>query len=146
MRRKVISETMTLRMTIFAILGILLVSLSGCSKSDGKITTEEQIADQEGDVITLPDGTVVNPDGTMELAMGSYSHALYDTSGNLVQNGDILSVQNDRISGTVSFQQNSPREKTEYALIVLVDYEKKSFSVGDRYIPNIYLPWPAKIP
>ena len=115
-----------------AISGMLLVSLSGCSKSEEKITAEEQISVQAGEVITLPDGTAANPDGTMNLALGSYSYSLHDTSGNSVQNGDILSVENDLISGTVSFRQNSPKEKTEYALIVLVDYEKKRFSVGGQ--------------
>ena len=129
---------MKLRKIFLAISGILLVSISGCSKSEGKITTEEQISVQEGEVITLPDGTAVNPDGTMNLALGSYSYILHDTSGNSVQNGDILSVENDLISGTVSFRQNSPKEKTEYALIVLVDYEKKSFSVG-RQMYSEYL-------
>ena len=120
------------RKIFLAILGILLFFLSGCSKSEGKTTTEEQTSVQEGEVITLPDGTIVNPDGTMNLAFGSYSYGLRDTLGNRVQNGDILFVENDTISATVSFQQNSPKEKTEYALIVLVDYEKKSFSVGGQ--------------
>ena len=130
---------MKLRKIFVVILSIMLVSLSSCSKSEGKITAEEQISVQEGEVITLPDETAVNPDGTMNLALGSYSYCLHDTLGSSVQNGDILSVENDLISGIVSFRQNSPKEKTEYALIVLVDYEKKSFSVrGQMYSEYLF--------
>lgn len=119
------------RITI-AICWVMLIFLSGCSELEVKVTVEEQASDKEEDVIALPDGTAVYPDGTMKLAVGSCSYGLYDTLGNLVQSGDTLPVKNDLISGTVSFRQNILKEKTEYLLMILVDYEKKCFSVGGQ--------------
>lgn len=109
-----------------------MLLFSGCGRFEEKVAVEGQALDKEGDIITLPDGTAVFPDGTMKLAVGSCSWGMCDASGNMLHNGDVLPVKNGVISGTVSFRQNLLKEKTEYALIILVDYEKKSFSVGGQ--------------
>ncbi len=113
------------------VLGIMLIFISGCGKIEGQTVAEVSTSNNE-DVITLSDGTIIYPDGTMKLALGASAWGMYDFSGNLLHNGDILPVRNDRIAGKISFFQNLPREKTEYALIILVDYEMKYFSVEGK--------------
>lgn len=115
-----------------AVLGIMLVFLSGCGKSEDKAAVGGQAADKEGDTVTLPDGTVIRSDGTVDLAMNSCYWGMFDVSGNILNGYDLLSVNNDVIAGTIVLGQNLEREETEYTLIILVDYEQKSFSVNGQ--------------
>ena len=123
-------------------MGLVLITIcllySGCTnvgekKHNDAISEYIEQSSDDGDVITLPDGTIVYPDGTMLLAEGSYSNGLEDPFGDqLVQNGDTLVVKDDKIAGTVTLQQNIPGEQIEYSLIILVDYVQQIFFVNEH--------------
>lgn len=122
------------KIVLFLAVTILSV-LVGCDSFVEENTFFEK-KESLDEIIELPDGSIVYPDGTMKLAEGSVSYGFYDANGNLMQTGDTLVVTDELIHGMVSFQQNIPEETIEYSLIILIDYIQNNFSVDGKSYSN----------
>lgn len=115
---------------------LICLLLSGCvgmEKPVEQVTVSKDISEtiteipsetpDTSDSKTFPDGTIAYADGTMKLAPGSCSYGLKDPFGDtLVHNGDLLTVKNHRIAGTITFRQNFPGESQEYGILLLVEF------------------------
>lgn len=72
-------------------------------------------------------GFTYKEDGTIELGEGFVAHGFFDGNGNLLEDLSLYVPVNGLMKGTVTLQQN--REKTNYMLMALSDYEQQEFQV-----------------
>lgn len=119
---------------VFFVVLTFSIYLTGCSmKETVNSPAIEPLQEEEQNPIYLSDGTVLYPDGSMDLGEGSWAHGLYNADHDILDPGELLYTNGNKIICSVDMAQNI-KGNTDYILFIMCDYVQQEFLVdGDSY-------------
>jgi len=120
---------------LITLLSGCLIIINGCKDNtdiaDSNIIETNELKNEDY-------GPIYNEDGTIELGLGYTAFGFYDMkTGDIIDNRSLYIPKDNKITGTVSFQQNLEGEYN-YLLLTMVDYVQQSFKINSKEYKNYY--------